>query len=451
MKLPLWIACATLLAAACAQAAAATPPAILAKRAQAERVLAEISAIDEQVNTISEAYDGARLRLTALRARLRSERAAYLVARSQYAKAEQRAARLLVWLYNSSHTSSLDVILGASSLSDLLRLSDAENAISKESAVVAAQTAQARSTLQGRVEVLAASRAAAQGTVAELASRRNEIEHRLAERQTLLVSVEAQVARLVAQERARQALLAAQARARLAAQAAARAQALAAARAKAQAAAQARAQAAAAAAAAAAKQRAAAAAARATTEASPPAAASTTAATPTTTSPPLATSTAPAGAETPTGTTTTSTPPVAAGATTTAASATPTIPLVPSEPLPAGYPEAASIALQYLGVPYLWGGESTNGFDCSGLVSYVYAQLGVSLPHFAAAQYTYGVAVPQSELEPGDLVFFDNLGHVGIYIGDGEFVDAPHTGSFVRIDTLGEPWYASHYVGARRI
>ncbi len=126
-------------------------------------------------------------------------------------------------------------------------------------------------------------------------------------------------------------------------------------------------------------------------------------------------------------------------------------PLLPSEPLPAGYPEAASIALQYLGVPYLWGGESTSGFDCSGLVSYVYAQLGVSLPHFAAAQYTYGVPVPQSELEPGDLVFFDNLGHVGIYIGDGQFVDAPHTGSFVRIDTLGEPWYASHYVGARRI
>ena len=56
-----------------------------------------------------------------------------------------------------------------------------------------------------------------------------------------------------------------------------------------------------------------------------------------------------------------------------------------------------------------------------------------------------------SQLQAGDLVFFDQLDHVGIYLGDGEFIDAPHTGSFVRIDTLSEPWYAKHYVGARRI
>jgi len=123
----------------------------------------------------------------------------------------------------------------------------------------------------------------------------------------------------------------------------------------------------------------------------------------------------------------------------------------PIVPLPAGYPQAATTALDYLGVPYVWGGESPAGFDCSGLVAYVYARLGVALPHFAAAQYTYGVAVPESELEPGDLVFFDNLNHVGIYIGDDEFVDAPHTGTFVQIETLTDPWYASHYVGARRL
>ena len=77
------------------------------------------------------------------------------------------------------------------------------------------------------------------------------------------------------------------------------------------------------------------------------------------------------------------------------------------------------MALQYLGVKYRWGGESPKtGFDCSGLVAYVYAQLGIQLPHSAAAQYGLGAPVPRDDLQPGDLVFFNGLSHVGIYIGD---------------------------------
>ena len=113
----------------------------------------------------------------------------------------------------------------------------------------------------------------------------------------------------------------------------------------------------------------------------------------------------------------------------------------------------ASIALQYLGIPYVWGGASPRGFDCSGLVQYVFAQVGVSLPHYTVSQWNYpgAVPVPKNQLQPGDLVFFNGLDHVGIYIGYGDFIDAPHTGADVQIDSLAERWFASRYDGARRI
>jgi cell wall-associated NlpC family hydrolase len=115
------------------------------------------------------------------------------------------------------------------------------------------------------------------------------------------------------------------------------------------------------------------------------------------------------------------------------------------------YGGVVGIAMQYLGVPYVWGGSSPGGFDCSGLVSYAFAQLGVSVPHSTYAIWGMGSAVSKDQLEPGDLVFFDGLGHMGIYIGGGQFVHAPHTGDVVKISSLGEGWYASSYVGARRL
>lgn len=104
------------------------------------------------------------------------------------------------------------------------------------------------------------------------------------------------------------------------------------------------------------------------------------------------------------------------------------------------------IALQYTGVPYVWGGSSPSGFDCSGLVKYAYGKLGIYLPHSSAMQYNYGVAVSKSQLKPGDLVFFYTpIHHVGIYIGNGKMVNA--TGDHVQI---GAVWKSSYH-GARRI
>jgi cell wall-associated NlpC family hydrolase len=132
--------------------------------------------------------------------------------------------------------------------------------------------------------------------------------------------------------------------------------------------------------------------------------------------------------------------PIGASASTSSASVAP----------PSQYTGVVGIAMRYLGVPYVWGGQSPSGFDCSGLVAYVYAQVGVSLPHYTGAQWNVGVPVSRSDLQPGDLVFFDGLGHVGIYIGGNEFIHAPHTGDVVRISSMSG-WYADTYVGARRV
>ncbi|MEW6189554.1 MAG: NlpC/P60 family protein [Actinomycetota bacterium] len=106
-------------------------------------------------------------------------------------------------------------------------------------------------------------------------------------------------------------------------------------------------------------------------------------------------------------------------------------------------------ALKYLGIPYLWAGDSPEeGFDCSGLVMYVFAQHGVTLPHHSATQFKMGTPVEIEELQPGDVVFFGNpVHHVGIYIGAGYFVHAPKTGDVIRITRLSE---RLDYAGARR-
>jgi len=111
----------------------------------------------------------------------------------------------------------------------------------------------------------------------------------------------------------------------------------------------------------------------------------------------------------------------------------------------------ADYARKFRGVRYVYGGSTPRtGFDCSGFVRYVYAHFGLSLAHSTFAQFTDGRSVSRASLRPGDLVFFDGLGHVGIYIGNGHFIHAPHTGTRVRIETLAG-WYSSRFVGARRL
>jgi cell wall-associated NlpC family hydrolase len=111
-------------------------------------------------------------------------------------------------------------------------------------------------------------------------------------------------------------------------------------------------------------------------------------------------------------------------------------------------------ALALLGAPYAWGGTSPAGFDCSGFVQYVAAEVGIHLPRTSQAQYGVGTPVGRQDLAPGDLVFFNTYGwasHVGVYIGDGRFVDAPASGGVVSIQSLSNPYWADTYLGARDI
>jgi len=393
MRLRVLIAAVVVAALSAAAAGTAAPPAVRSKQAQAARVLVEIDRIDAQLGHTVEAWNGANLRLASVERDLKTNTAQLAVARAQYRVAQQRIAERLVAIYVAGEPDMVDVILGASNVGDLIDGLDTISKVTAQDRRIAREASALKARLDAHERRLVRARAVQRATLADLAAKRAQIQSSLATRRRLLSSIRGQIARIQAAERAREARLAAQARARLAREAA---EAAAAARARA---------------------------AQPAPSASAPAVPA-----PTTTG---ATTTEPAAA-------TTTEPPVP-------------LPDVPAAPLPAGHPDAASVAARYLGVPYRWGGATPAGFDCSGLVVWVYAQLGIALPHFTGALYGIGVPVPRDQLQAGDLVFFDALDHVGIYIGAGQFIHAPHTGDVVRVSTMSTGGYASSYVGARRV
>ncbi|MFI8687538.1 S-layer homology domain-containing protein [Rossellomorea sp. NPDC077527] len=117
--------------------------------------------------------------------------------------------------------------------------------------------------------------------------------------------------------------------------------------------------------------------------------------------------------------------------------------------------KVTSIAMQYQGVPYKWGGTTPSGFDCSGFILYVFDQIGMDLPHGSADQFNIGTSVSKSNLQPGDLVFFKNtykqgISHTGIYIGNDQFISAANSG--VKVDSINDPYYwGAKYAGAKRV
>jgi peptidoglycan DL-endopeptidase CwlO len=360
------VALASLVAAG---ARAHSTPQIRAQQAHARSVLAEIDQIGRKLETVVQQYDGAKLELQRVRRSLRRNEFELHIARANFHAAQKRLMARLYSLYVNGAPSTIDVIAGAHSISQLIDRSESAQVLSNQDAELGRQALSFERTVQRRERQLQQLKRRREATVASLASKKQEIQSALGRQKRLLASIHTTIKQLQAQEAARERRLKAEAEARLR-------QELAAQRAAAKAAAEAQAHA-----------------------------------------------------------------PSSGGV------ASPPVNIPVGNP-GVGHPQAASIALQYLGVPYVWGGASPSGFDCSGLVMYVYAQLGISLPHYTVAQWNATLPISQSQMLPGDLVFFNGLGHVGIYIGNGQFVNAPHTGSVVRIDSLSS---FGGFDGARRV
>ncbi len=361
--------CTLALAALAATAARAhSTPAIRAAQEHERSVLAQVDVIGKNLQLIEDQAWNAKQRLALVKQSLSENEYRLHVARGNLHAAQARLMQRLYSLYVNGAPSTVDVIAGAHSISQMIDRAESAQVLSNQDAALGKQALSFEHAVQARERQLKQLERTREAALAELEAKKQEKASELAHEKRLLASIHTTIQQLVTQEAARERRLQAEAEARLAAEIQAR-------------------QAAAAQAAAAPAQQ---------------------------------SSSAP--------------------------SLVPSPVSVPIGNSGAGHPEAASIALQYLGVPYAWGGASPGGFDCSGLVMYVYAKLGISLPHYTVAQWN--ATVPVSSPAPGDLVFFNGLGHVGIYIGGGRFVDAPHTGSVVRIDSLGS---FGGYDGARRV
>jgi cell wall-associated NlpC family hydrolase len=326
--------------------------------------MGQLQQLSDSLERARSQYDAATTQLAKIQRDLKENRHELRIARHNLAQSRRVIAQRLVTLYTSDQASTLEVILGAQSLDDMINRMDSAKSVTNLDAKVLAQVKQFKAAVKHNHELLAHARAEQQRVVAERAAAKQAIESKIATQNSLLASIKGEIARLVQAQQARQLQMAQEAQARLQAEHRAQQQ---------------------------------------------------------------------QQSDTVVGVTA-----VAPDAST----------VVAPPPTHGG---VVAIALSQLGTPYVWGGAAPGGFDCSGLVMWAFAQVGVALPHSSYAQYGYGVPVSRDQLAPGDLVFFDGLGHVGIYIGGGQFVHAPHTGDVVKISSLDEAWYSANYVGARRI
>ncbi len=334
----------------------ATPPAvgspadIRAKRAELQRIQAQMDQLNAEVESAAEAYNGAQYTLGLAQKRIdENSRKARQTAKDIRARRDLLAERLRR-LYATPEPSFIQILLETGSVTEAADQQNLLDEVSQQDAAVVGGLRQHKADLATLRKQLVADRQVAAEQVAARARERERVEQLLSERKAVFASADADLRRLLKEEKERRereaAAAAALARARQAANS------------------------------------------------------------------------------------------IGSG-----------VPLTTNVPGGTANATAARLALNYLGVPYVWGGASPSGFDCSGLASYVYAQVGKSVPHYTGAIWAAFPQVAYNDLQPGDLVFFYSLDHVGIYLGGDQFVHAPHTGDVVKVSQLST--YPS-YAGAVR-
>ena len=324
--------------------------------------MGQLQHLSDSLEKARSQYDASTKQLAKIQNDLRVNGHELKLARHNLKRSQKVIAARLVTLYTTDQASTLEVVLGARSLDDMITRMDSAKSVTGLDARVLSQVKTFRTAVKRNHELLAKARVTQQQVVSQRASAKASIGSQISQQNSLLSSIKGEIAKIVAADQARQLQMAAAAQQRL-------------------------------------------------TVAHRVSQTQDTVIGATAIAPQSLTVVAP----------------------------------------PSTHSGAADSALSQLGTPYVWAGSQPGGFDCSGLVMWAFAQVGVSLPHSSYAQYGYGVPVSRDQLQPGDLVFFDGLGHVGIYIGGDQFVHAPHTGDVVKISSLSEGWYTSTYVGARRI
>jgi cell wall-associated NlpC family hydrolase len=330
------------------------PAAIEAKRAEVERIKAELAQIDAQVGLAAEAYNGARYQLGLVQERIDENRRLIVTTERDLATSREILGQRLRKLYATPEPSLAEVLITSGSITEVADQLELLDRVGQQDAHIVTGLKENRIRLGKLREQLLDDREAARKAVEQREREKERVESLLRQRQQVLDGAKGQLAQLLRAEEERE------------------------------------------------RQEAAAAAALAQQR--------------------------------------------QAATSSGAASGTPA---AAATPLPdgSGNAAAASVAMQYLGVPYVWGGASPSGFDCSGLASYAYAQIGKSVPHYTGAIWASFPQVPSGSLQPGDMVFFNGLGHMGIYIGGGQMVHAPHTGDVVKVSSIGD---RGDYIGAVR-